>query len=459
MNVTFYSFSKRVNSTARPSGGTSYSVILKEGCSITHPSIRLTWTGGGAPASYNYAYIPDFARYYWVKNWQYDQRQWTADLTVDALASYKSQIGSSTQYVVRSSAEYDGDVIDTLYPAKSHPIYKNTSQTFWGVPASFQNQVLCISTMGRRGWQEYYIMDGFQYAQVSSHIFASNFWDGYQFGDVTGEIVKALKQPENSVVGVTWLPISSTDIANVGVSTQDFMFGYYYCPGTYKTISPRASISFSRTILIDPHPDQVDRGNYVAGNVYTTRDLFIPGVGTISLDCDKLIDADSVRVDVTLNLSSGYATFSIYAVMGTLANRIYTANAMVGVNFGYGTNRSDVLGTVMGIMDAGMSYQENNGVGMAKGIADAAKSAFPKTTILSTSGAIGGYLAPMVLSQTFYSQTEMDNADRGRPLCKVKQVSTLPGYMVCSEPHISAPATDEELQAIEGYMAGGFFFE
>lgn len=459
MNVTFYSFSKRVNSTARPSGGTSYSVILKEGCSITHPSIRLTWTGGGAPASYNYAYIPDFARYYWVQNWQYDQRQWTADLAVDALASYKSHIGSSTQYVVRSAAEYDGDIIDGLYPAKSTPTYQNTTQTFWGVPESFSNQVLCVATMGKRGWQEYYLLDGVQYSYIATQVFASNFWDGYDFGDVTTEAMKAIKQPENSVVNVTWLPINKSDVAGVGVSRSGFEFGYFTVAGTYSTISPRASITFSRTVAVSAHPDETARGTYVSGNAYTTRDLFIPGVGSISLDSDKLIGADSVRVDVTLNLSSGFASFAIYAVKGTQANRIYTVDSMVGVAFGYGTSRADVLGAVFGILKAGSDAASENAIGAVSGVVDAIKAAMPKQTILNSSGAIGGYLMPMVLSQTFYQQSDMDNADRGRPLCKVKQVSTLPGYMVCSEPHISAPATDEELQAIEGYMAGGFFYE
>lgn len=460
MNVTFYSFSKRVNSTARPSGGTSYSVILKEGCSITHPSIRLIWTGGGAPASYNYAYIPDFGRYYWVKNWNYDQRQWTADMEVDALASYKTQIGSSSQYVVRSSAEYDGDILDGLYPAKATPDYKNTTQPFWGVPTSFSDQVLCVATMGRRGWQEYYLLDGLQYSYVATQVFASNFWDGYDFGDASTEIVKAVKQPENSIVGVTWLPINKSEVTGVGATVTDFDFGYYAVGGTYTTISPRETITFSRTVNITAHPDTATRGSYTNGNAYTSRDLFVPGVGSFAIDSDKLIGASSIRVDVTLNLASGAASFAIYAVYsGGQANRILTADSMVGVQFGYGTSRVDVVGAISGVLSMATSASNSNAIGVGEGLIDALKSAMPKQTILNSSGAIGGYLMPMVLSETYYRQTDMDNTDRGRPLCKVKQINTLSGYTVCSDPHISAPATDDELHAIETYMAGGFFYE
>ena len=178
MNVTFYSFSKRVNSTARPSGGTSYGVTLKEGCSVLRPSIRLIWRSGGSPAGWNYAYIPDFGRYYWVTNWSYDERQWTADLSVDVLASYKNGIGSSSQYVTRSASEYDGDVTDGLYPAKATPSKATATGSLWSPASTVANQVYVMAIMGQQGWQAYYLLNGTQYAYIANHIFGTAFFDG-----------------------------------------------------------------------------------------------------------------------------------------------------------------------------------------------------------------------------------------------------------------------------------------
>ena len=68
---------------------------------------------------FNYCYLPTFSRYYWVKNWTYSYGLWNASLTVDTLASYRDQIGNSTEYVTRSSAQYDGTISDGLYPASA----------------------------------------------------------------------------------------------------------------------------------------------------------------------------------------------------------------------------------------------------------------------------------------------------------------------------------------------------
>ena len=57
-SATFYTFQKRINSTKQPSGsGTSYDVILKDGCSIINPELQLDLGLGSSPATYNYCYI------------------------------------------------------------------------------------------------------------------------------------------------------------------------------------------------------------------------------------------------------------------------------------------------------------------------------------------------------------------------------------------------------------------
>ena len=127
MNVYFYTFSKRINSTAQPTGGTLHTVTLKTPSSVMTPTISLVWSGSGSPAAYNYAYISDYGRYYWVSNWTFSDRQWTATLNVDVLASYKTQIGGSSKYILRAadSSAWSGslEVLDTSYPPTSrHPI-------------------------------------------------------------------------------------------------------------------------------------------------------------------------------------------------------------------------------------------------------------------------------------------------------------------------------------------------
>lgn len=462
MNVTFYTFSKKVNSTKIPSGGTSYTVTLKEGCSVLQPSIRLVWTGSGSPAAFNYAHISAWGRYYWVRNWTFSDRQWTADLEVDPLASYKTQIGSSSQYVLRSASEYDGDIADVLYPTAATPYVQTKTKTLWPLAGSVTDQTFVVSTMSRQGWQTYYLLSGTQYGVICNDIFASNFWNGYDFGDLSAEFVKVLAKPEDNVVNVQWLPLAYSGLGSPGSSITGFKFGYYEVEpnASFRQITPNTVHSFDVDLTMTQHPDAATRGSYLNGNAFTRRDLVIPGVGTVSLDNDLLIGYTGLKISVRVNLASGAATVVVYGTLaGSPDRRIWTTEAKISVDFGYGTNRVDVPGVMSAVLGTAGAAAGKNAIGAAEGILNTIEAAFPATTILSTSGSVGSYVIPMMMTETFYRQTEMDNTDKGRPLCKVKQISALSGFTQCSSAHIEIPGTQQEAQAVESFMDGGFFYE
>ena len=116
MECTFYNIGKKRDSTLQPEQGTTVQVQLKAPCSITEPIITITTAT--APV-FTYAYIPSFHRYYFIREWTYRNAIWEASLTVDVLASFKTLIRGLTCYIDRSASNYDGSIIDTLYPAKT----------------------------------------------------------------------------------------------------------------------------------------------------------------------------------------------------------------------------------------------------------------------------------------------------------------------------------------------------
>lgn len=73
------------------------------------------------PASYNYAYIDAFERFYFVTEWEWAERNWIATLEVDPLATYKGDIGTGTHYVERCSGTFNGRIADTVYPVMTDP--------------------------------------------------------------------------------------------------------------------------------------------------------------------------------------------------------------------------------------------------------------------------------------------------------------------------------------------------
>ena len=55
---------------------------------------------------------------------------------------------------------------------------------------------------------------------------------------------------------------------------------------------------------------------------------------------------------------------------------------------------------------------------------------------------------------------DMDVAEEGKPLCKIRTPSTLNGYMKVLHGDMAiAAANDTELTMIRNYLEGGFYYE
>ena len=131
--VRLFRFSKRNNSTARPSGGTSFPCTIKAESGVLNPDLIIDFGGAASFSDYNYAYIPDFDRYYWISEMINMGPVWNLKLRCDSLASWRDTIGGTSLYVLRSSAESDGNIMDTYYPASTDStlVIKNAESALW----------------------------------------------------------------------------------------------------------------------------------------------------------------------------------------------------------------------------------------------------------------------------------------------------------------------------------------
>lgn len=160
MNVNFYSFSKRPNSTKRPTGnGTVYSCTLIDGTSILTPVLGLKLPSGETFINKNYCYISAFERYYYVTDIAYDLGVWKLSLAVDVLATAKIVIGNSTQYVMRSASDYDGEIIDTAYPTKTEQDYELITSDYGSIWGS-TDPYFIVGIIGGMGIQSDQVVGG-----------------------------------------------------------------------------------------------------------------------------------------------------------------------------------------------------------------------------------------------------------------------------------------------------------
>lgn len=120
MDIKLYTFGKKTNSTKQPTdAGTTKTGILLEPFSLDKLTVKFQLASGtsvttSAP-SYNYAYISKFSRYYFITGWSYSDGFWFANMEEDHLASYKTNIGNSIQFIVRSESSYDAKLKDSNF--------------------------------------------------------------------------------------------------------------------------------------------------------------------------------------------------------------------------------------------------------------------------------------------------------------------------------------------------------
>ena len=89
MTVYLTNTTKKHNSTLIPPEGRRVPCMLKEGSSIINP--MLIFDRANVDHQYNYVYIPDFGRRYFVDDIIYDGARIYYRCSVDVLASYKSE--------------------------------------------------------------------------------------------------------------------------------------------------------------------------------------------------------------------------------------------------------------------------------------------------------------------------------------------------------------------------------
>ena len=90
---------------------------LKDGCSVLSPSVVLT---GENLSVFNYAYIPQFSRYYFIKEiTSVKSGLWEISMRVDVLETYKDSIKANTAIIKRQEKIWDMYINDEKFKAES----------------------------------------------------------------------------------------------------------------------------------------------------------------------------------------------------------------------------------------------------------------------------------------------------------------------------------------------------
>ena len=478
IKVNFYTFSKRVNSTAIPSGtGTEYDVTIKQPCSILNPVIELNASQTTSPA-WNFCHIADFERWYWVSNWTWERGLWIADLSVDPLASWRTEIGASSNYVTRSSYEYDGAVMDTYYPVKAESSISRVAASGgspWAGGSNINNGTFVLGVVNNKplenptgkassfGAVRYYLMSSGDMRDLMTTLLGNISY--MQITDIGEELAKGIINPFEYIVSCMYFPFAHTvntpAAANQIPGTNLFTIsvGWWDLTGVAGGLinSNDPVINMTSSFTVPKHPQASARGKYVNMAPYSRYTLNYGPFGTIPIDTSLLQDCSTLKVELDVDLITGGGKITLSNASG---NDFPIINyAQLGVPVQLAQITTDILGAVSGAVGTVGSLLTGNILGAISGIASAAQSLLPQYKTQGSNGSVLNFDQAPELIGEFFSIVDMDNAEHGRPLCARRTISSVPGYIMTESPEVAAPATAAELTKILNYMSGGFFYE
>lgn len=471
ISVKFYTFAKRINSTKAPTGsGTTVNCDLREPTSIINPVITIKVSS--KPTGYNYAYISDFGRYYYINDWVSEYGRWTAHLKVDALASFSADIKASTQYVVRSASDRDEYITDSMYPATAKCSYDlgTTTGTNPFDTSSMSYIVGIIGDTDPIGSVTYYCFNASQITTILQYMSTTyNLWSSINISDISEGIQKALINPFQYIVSCHVLPIPQMGEAHSDPTTFPVKFGpyEYLAPsisfGTVYTLRPNMTYSRSLSFTIPKHPKASSAGKYLNARPFSEYTAYVGPFGSIPVDPQYLVDESSLTYKVDFDLISGDAILHIYNSEGI--GGAIVKNAHVGVEIPLSALSNNMLkqiaapAEIMGSVGKLATDQWGAVSGIWSGITDYLQSAFPQTEVKGSQGSFVGWAEPVRLAAKFYDVVGMDNFHYGRPLMQMKSLSSLTGFTMCGDPEISINGTEGENNTITDFMKNGFFLE
>lgn len=466
MQATFYQFAKRTNSTKRPSGGQEFGIDLKAPCNIIDPEIKIA--SQSDPTGYNYCYLPTFSRYYWVKNWTYAGGLWVASLTVDTLASYRDQIGYSTEYVVRSSAKYNGTISDGLYPATAE--VRSVTRAFQGgfsetISGGFFVIGFIAKAANSIGAITYVVMTPGNAKKLSAKLLTDVSYLSIDNAEISDSLTKVLFNPYQYIVSCNYFPFDVAEltahlplVSNVDVGWWSIGIPCWILGADNNNLTKSVSVG------IPKHPQAASRGGYCNASPYTDYTIFLQPFGVIPLDASKLWGAATLSIQYTVDLFTGDSILRMFTDTNQLVHEttaklgvpIQLSNITFDVPSGGGLLQTGVA-AAFGGLQAALSGGSFSDVG--NGILNAAQAT---NADVASKGATGSTIAfdsvPYIVAR-FKILVDDNNEHHGRPLCQKVQLFSIPGFIMVDDPDIALPATAAEIDSVKSYMKNGFFLE
>lgn len=355
MEVWFYRFNKRNNSTLKPStSDRQYSIecILRQSTSIISPVIVLDKQYNGIQTC-NYAYIPTWNRYYFITDIISRDDLWLVTLTLDVLASYREDIYRTSQYVLRSSKEYSYTLIDNMAVSSGYRncsrVYVDTADGVYRKPRSSnvwsKDRTYFDSNIPNGGYIVGIVTDSASGNGVTYYGFIkSDFIDFIRnavtlrpsnITDVSDGLKSILVDGLQYIVSVKWFPsLPTTKTANYVSSISIGGNSINVPQQRVFALNDMVVEDYYFDVDLPVHPGSYDSDKqYLRYSPYSEYNLYFQPFGDIPLDTTKIYHPTNKKIKVTwsIDYATGVSYLKIYKG-GYDDELVYNASVTLGVD-------------------------------------------------------------------------------------------------------------------------------
>ena len=465
-------FSKRRNSTKRPSGGVAKSVYLKEETSIERPSFILQepmkeWT-----------YVQAFNKYYFVTDVvNLDGSRCEIMCDQDVLATFRDEILSYSAFVERASAMYDVFLNDPLLSVKQKLL--RDTQTLTSTDSFFTTGAGCFVT-------EVLAKD------QGVVLYATSNLDAYKYILTPGVYTTQDKQDwiqstiaqsfdlDVYIGHIKWMPFTASDIGStignhfqigpIDIAQSVISTGGSWTYTVYKvsqtmTKHKELTLSLPSTNNFNDFRD--------CNNQYTQYNLYLPGVGLVNLDASvigyAINNGKDIYVMIDVDMVSGEITYQLRFKSGGGAGAFisrYSGNISVDVPIGKSavdvTKSAKMIAGSVGAGAAAGGWIGAVGGALVGTVEAIYNSMTPDTSMIGGSGnktEIFYNHSSISLGRRQFDAKDFPTNVAGRPLMQNVVLGNLSGYVKCGNASVPLNAHEGDMAEVNNYLNSGFYIE
>lgn len=445
--IVLYHFSKRKNSTKRPTGqGTEVPCLLKSATTFQSPTFILQKPMNDM-LQFNYAKWAD--HYYFIDSTtSINAGQTEISCTEDVLATYKNEISNYTCFIERSRNQTTL-ANDTMYiPTNDWVLSTRNVIHKEKIMTSTYSQQYIIRIISRTGVASYYI-NGDQLNDLLEYMYTeSNFTDV-----ITDAITKLMFDPFKYIVDLKWIPFVESAFKNNNI--EAIQLGFWDSGVMAKRIDEDTAVNFSYSFAFDNPLYAITDFRYYSSS-FSNYFIKLPFIGVVALNPYKI--DESVNAVYQFDATSGLCNVFLQSKKVIFAS--YQFQLSVPVQIGYAsTNIAQLTTSAVSLVGSGL--QGNIAQGISSGIEAGRSITAPEVSMLGTIGNISNILNNQILEFNSYACTSIvpDGASEGYADGNVRSISGLSGYIKCRNASIEISGFTGDQEAVNNYLNSGFYYE